>query len=788
MRVLEIKNNLVKIEFSAEDNLSLSSFVIIEDKNNPYVAQVMNIKADAVTNFAIVKLLFTFNDEGVLKNYNGTIPSTKAVVSVLPSKELLDIIPAERPLILGELAQQGVKLKVDKSILDNNLVVCSNNAENTSLLIENITKQLDKNAVIFDTEGFSDYEDKFVLGRDFKLPLNYDTINFIYDNDLEDVDATSKAIIQDIFLEVQEYIKTLPEGFLPFETFLNVVDQQYKETQITQLVLLKNKLLKYKELNVFAENLKDVLSLSMSIEKAKKTVIDISNVPEKLQREVVMYSYKVMNTIGDDIYAFAKATNSLTNKVLLKQLLSKTNVSTIVVCPHEYKYISEVKGIAQNLILFAPLTLQHDFASYNTFLNKLNSDEFIIYGAHTQNIPFIVELEALEDELEPEYDSDEEINVQEKEEETVPETEEQEEDNGTVDGQNVIEESIQTPQEDVAEEVQENNEQEIQSEEPTIVEEVPEPEIEESETSFDDEAGFDELNSVDETSNDVPLEEVENISFEPMEDFSEEEQSVDDFSQEEFPQEMPQEEIPNILEDNEDNSDDVVEVSEPVIEQSEYPEFDSQDDIVIDETPVNDNIDNNVEFTPLEDDEVGNYQVADIDSLGNNEEPEIDYSLDETDITDDYQEPQIQYEDNEAMIEQAAKDVDKFLYEKLPQEDDVIPEPPVFEDYSTDELTEDDLNLIGDLTPEDESSNDYAPEDITIDEQPPVVPIYQASDINNYEPPKLAPGDRVSTHKYGEGVVEKMVKYGNKMLCSIMFPNIGKRLIDPAMAEITKLS
>ena len=182
MRVLEIKNNLVKIEFNTEDNLSLSGFVIIEDKNTPYVAQVMNIKADAITNFAIVKLLFTFNDEGVLKNYNGTIPSTKAVVSVLPSKELLDIIPAENPLVLGNLAQQGIKLNVDKSILDNNLLVCSNNSENTFLLIENITKQLDKNAVIFDTDGLSDYDDKFVLGQNFKLPLNYDTINYIYDN------------------------------------------------------------------------------------------------------------------------------------------------------------------------------------------------------------------------------------------------------------------------------------------------------------------------------------------------------------------------------------------------------------------------------------------------------------------------------------------------------------------------------------------------------------------------------------------------------------------------------
>ena len=232
--------------------------------------------------------------------------------------------------------------------------------------------------------------------------------------------------------------------------------------------------------------------------------------------------------------------------------------------------------------------------------------------------------------------------------------------------------------------------------------------------------------------------------------------------------------------------DDVVEVSEPVIEPYEYPEFDSQDDVIIDETPINDGLSGDIEYTPLDETEVENYQTEEIDE--NLEEPEIDYSLADTDVVEDYQEPQIQYGPDDAMIEQAAKDVDKFFYEKLPQENVEIPSTQDLEDYASDELTEDDLNLIGDLTPEDESTSNYAPEDITINEQPPVVPIYEASDITKFEPPKLEPGDRVSNPKYGEGVVDKMVKYGNKMLCQIIFVNGGKRLMDPAMTEITKLS
>ena len=105
-------------------------------------------------------------------------------------------------------------------------------------------------------------------------------------------------------------------------------------------------------------------------------------------------------------------------------------------------------------------------------------------------------------------------------------------------------------------------------------------------------------------------------------------------------------------------------------------------------------------------------------------------------------------------------------------------------DLQTDELTEDDLNLIGDLA----SDNGITPEISEYpEEHPPGVPIYNANDIEEQEQQKLDPGDRVSTPKYGEGVVEKMIKYGNKMLCSIEFPNIGRRLLDPAMTEITKL-
>ena len=738
MKVLEIKNNLVKIAYDVKDNLALSNFVIIEDTNTPYVAQVVNIKADSTTNFAIVKLLFTFNEEGILKNYNGTIPSTKANVSILPSNELLDIIPIEDPIRMGQLAQQNVELKVDKTIFDNNLLICSNNLENTSTLLNNILKQLKNKVVIFDTDGQFDWENKLYFGKEFKLPLNYDTINFIYDTELEDVDATSKAIIQDIFIEVQEYTKTLPEGYLPFETFLNVVDQQYKETQITELVLLKNKLLKYRDLNVFAETLKDVLNLSIAIEKSDITVIDISDMPHTLQKEIMSYTYNIMNSIKSDIYSFVKIDNSNTDKKLLKKFLVRSNVYTTIICSHEYKYLPEIKEAAQNLILFAPLTLQHDFASYNTFLNKLNSDEFIIYGAHTQNIPLIVEL----DDIEIDENTEDDLKKQDTQTDNIvpmpeikPSSKEEKEEDKIIE-ENTIEE------EEINSETNENSLEMPEVEYPDItIDEIP---IEQNNNQTEET----EIISVNE---DIQL----NNKIAPVDNIL----SIEE--------ELPTE--PTIIENNSstNNPENIIIEDSPIEITTEEPNTQNENLEIY-------NSENNIE--EIEEDE--------IEPQIELQEPEIDYSVEDIDIEENFGEPQI-IENNDDLIEQVAKDVDKAFYEKLPDENYELPDN---DNIETDELTEDDLNLIDDLAIDDTNMQlDNSFQESENIEQTPVVPIYETEDLEPKENQKLEPGDRVSTPKYGEGIVEKMIKYGNKMLCSIEFPNIGRRLLDPAMSEIIKL-
>jgi hypothetical protein len=75
------------------------------------------------------------------------------------------------------------------------------------------------------------------------------------------------------------------------------------------------------------------------------------------------------------------------------------------------------------------------------------------------------------------------------------------------------------------------------------------------------------------------------------------------------------------------------------------------------------------------------------------------------------------------------------------------------------------------------------------DSNTPIVPVYDA-DIpqeDMVDSDVIQQGDSVVHAKYGNGIVEKMIKYGTKNLFSINFENIGRRLLDPTLTEIKKL-
>lgn len=673
MKLLEIKNNLVKLSYAETENPILGRFIILGSNEKSYVAQFVNLKSDTINNYAIAKLLFTFTPDGVVDNYDGSVPNMDSELSFLAAEELLNLLPIETPVKIGNLAQQDEMLSLDISVFERNFTIFVEKDSNKKTFISNCVRQLfqmkEKSVIVDTCNLFEDYP-KIVFSKDFKLPLNSKMIDYIFEYELAEVDAPTKAVIQDIFYAVQQYIDTLDFKFLPIDNFVDVVANQYKDIQMPELALLKNKLLKYRDANVFANTKEEVLAFKEKLNEKNCSIIDIKDINEPLQKEVMSFIHQALTEYEKYIYFFAPLTDNNSDKKLLKQFINNNHVFTTILVSSSYKYAQELKQHAQNILLFTPNDMNHDFAAYNTFLNKLNSDECIAFGKLTQGIPFIVDMSdleldlTLEDVLGDKYQfvpiSD---NMQ------LVKTDEY----GNKTPVNLAPELIQ---DDVVQSTQEK----------------------------------------------------QTLEYAPMQE------EISDFSQEET---VIDEEIPQIEESGI--------IDEPAIELPQESVEDNNKNIV---EPVSNILDDE---SISEEDQGLTEDDLELDPLPEQEDLQ---SFDEEDLTDE----------------------------------------PLDEDSTA--LTEDDLNFIDDNQiaqpssmyeeQEPEITDDYQ-ESPYIEEQTPVVPVYPAEQEPTEESGDFQQGDSVTHPRYGRGVVEKIIKYGNKTLCSISFENVGRRLLDPTISELKKL-
>lgn len=673
MKLLEIKNNLVKLSYAETENPILGRFIILGSNEKSYVAQFVNLKSDTINNYAIAKLLFTFTPDGVVDNYDGSVPNMDSELSFLAAEELLNLLPIETPVKIGNLAQQDEMLSLDISVFERNFTIFVEKDSNKKTFISNCVRQLfqmkEKSVIVDTCNLFEDYP-KIVFSKDFKLPLNSKMIDYIFEYELAEVDAPTKAVIQDIFYAVQQYIDTLDFKFLPIDNFVDVVANQYKDIQMPELALLKNKLLKYRDANVFANTKEEVLAFKERLNEKNCSIIDIKDINEPLQKEVMSFIHQALTEYEKYIYFFAPLTDNNSDKKLLKQFINNNHVFTTILVSSSYKYAQELKQHAQNILLFTPNDINHDFAAYNTFLNKLNSDECIAFGKLTQGIPFIVDMSDLELDLTLE-------DVLGDKYQFVP-----------------ISDNMQLVKTD-----------EYGNKTPVNLA----PEL---------------------TQDDVvqSTQEEQTLEYAPMQE------EISDFSQEET---VIDDEIPQIEESGI--------IDEPAIELPQESVEDNNKNIV---EPVSNILDDE---SISEEDQGLTEDDLELDPLPEQEDLQ---SFDEEDLTDE----------------------------------------PLDEDSTA--LTEDDLNFIDDNQiaqpssmyeeQEPEITDDYQ-ESPYIEEQTPVVPVYPAEQEPAEESEDFQQGDSVTHPRYGRGVVEKIIKYGNKTLCSISFENVGRRLLDPTISELKKL-
>lgn len=742
MKLVEIKNNLAKLQYDPVDfPIVLSEFLTVDDGNQKIIAQVVSIEStkDDETNCAVLKFALDLNSDNTFCVYSGYVPTLDSLVSKTKSQIVQDIFSdSTSGVCFGQLtSDSALKLSINPSIMDNFLYIQSDRPDDSNTLVKkffDLNDSLDKKSLYIDFDGLFYHPDaeKLVFGRDFKLPIDNCVLNYIYEHDLTGLTLEQKTIVQDIILEIQDYIESLDSGYIPFDTLLDVVNDIYETDKSTGIILLRNKLLKYKQLNIFASKDSEILSLSNSIERNNLTVLSLNKIDANWQREVL--DFVTLNLDEVSCYLMFNVKEDAFSKEILANIFRAKNLYPVIISKYDSEFAPVLKSYARNLVLFKPQTQQKSFATYNSFFNKLSDKEFIISGESTFYTPLIFREIPKEITLVTHISSKITENV------------------------DVVGSSATNQNDELLSDASVSATNEVKIETIDEIQEILDDEVD----AISEDVV--ECNESDSITDDFKLEASDHFIVQEVDEVND----FDDVKEVSLEQEIAKDVDKMFFAEaaiNEDDFDVEVIDSEEELEVAD----------ILDDMP-NEGIDYNKMFTD-EDLDLLDENILSDDSVQVIEEPS-DLQDDIIDIDDENLENEVysiaEETDDVELCEEiktissnmSTNNIDNLLYDtsvvdNFPTVDEPVDEMP--------EVTFDDTK--GSLLTESE------------------VPVYKTEIevLAENNSAKIAEGNIVFHQKYGRGIVEQMVNYGNKTFCSILFDNVGRRLLDPNLAGLKQM-
>lgn len=819
MKILEVRDGFVK--FEADNSVYLSSFIQIDGIEKRYIAQVTQLKRSGENSIAYAKILFLY--DGSLQPYDKTLPSKESEIKEFTFDILNNSINAKTPVIAGETLGKGVSIIIDASSFDKKMLASIDDKQENNIIARNLVKQfnnLDKNVLIIDTLGVIDAK-KITAGVDFKLPLDTASLAFMYQDCLNDATADSKSMIIEIFKDLSDYSQTVP--FVPFGALKSIVDDMVDKSHVFKLLVLKNKLAKFDKLGYFAANKQEVDKID-SILNSKCAIIDLSKLDTAFQNRYLAFLYEKLQQ-KPNTQVLLELSNVISKKNL-KNILSSENIPTTFITHSRFKYLNDIKNLFDNFIISPSFTNNEIFSIYSSFLKAMPKQTYLITGEAVNYIPLVSTLKVINEVIpsQPETVEKEEIPVSEPEEvqEELP-IEEPEEEEIVQEDDSELEEISEEDEPEIIEEPQITNEEilaNIEEKSEAVITEAAK-DLTPPENMFGEEEEEEDIAEPAEESLQLEEDQEEqltiNAEYETILEEQEEQEPQEEYDEipitESFDTVQENiEEIEDYIPETDENDfeelsiNEEFEQQEPLVEQEAEEEIEMPEgfDLDIDSTQMLDAEEETEELT-VNDDDVdvlpiaeNNYELEDIVELNPDEADENDIVIDMEEDTED--------ELPENIDEQIVKDVDKVFTTR--KDDDISDSDLDF----IDELNNDDGNLLEEVSDSDAVLEELSESDENdgILEEPqeqielkddsddeiletrssstPIVPVYNADipqeDLVMSDP--IQQGDTVTHAKYGSGVVEKMIKYGNKTLFSINFDNIGRRLLDPTLTEIKK--
>ena len=391
MQIFEVKNDTAVILYSTtENNLFLSDFLFIDDGNQTIIAQVTDISTTDKENInaAGVKFYLSVDQNSRIKSYDGHTPSRNSDIGLIDIQDITDIFkPKSGGVVWGNhIRKPDTEISTDLKFLSSKLCVICDKAESSKKLLNKILNSLDSNkinSVILDFDGnFSQTEGASVFGKDFRIPLNSLALEYIYNNELEDLPVSSKAAVQSIIIEVQNYADTLPEGFIPFDLFSQIISDQFQSSRDSGLLIFANKLAQFRQKNIFANKAEEFNKINSG-----SLAVDISDVETKFHKLILN---STVNLISAKCYLFTSLNDDNADKKIIKKIYDKKNISLIPFCSYQDNNLKVIKQYSENFVLFPPAVKTNSEVQFDYLLGKLTQNDFVLYGEGTMFIPLTV--------------------------------------------------------------------------------------------------------------------------------------------------------------------------------------------------------------------------------------------------------------------------------------------------------------------------------------------------------------------------------------------------------------
>lgn len=408
MEILDIKNDLARILYSPlnDKKLMLSDFLVVQDANEIIFAQIINIETSRYEdcNIAVLKFVLTYNPKtNSVMTYNGYVPSKSSELKYLNPVDIVKHIRKEEKIInWGNLLNTKVDLKTDLNILNDNFYIECDNKRSTQIINNNIIEtlnELNEKVVVVDFESrFKNKCAKSIkLGEELKIPFNEDAFDYIIQNDIGLGAYENRIVVEGILLELQSYVKTLENKFLPFKTLEKVIEDEFCRTKLPEMGLFRNKLIKYSRQNLFAQYDSEISIINKYIEENNVTIINTYHVDDNWKKLVLN---SIVESIDTECYFVVILDDMNSNKKTLDKIYQNKNIKPILSTSYLYKENFYIKTSSSNGILFKQQQRSKDFATYSSFIHKLGLNEYIINGEATYDIPFILKLKKFDFERE----------------------------------------------------------------------------------------------------------------------------------------------------------------------------------------------------------------------------------------------------------------------------------------------------------------------------------------------------------------------------------------------------